>query len=720
MKHSPLPKDRQRLIKKSEGQLQKSDESAFSIIPSHMSSRLSVSTRQTESSGNLTTEKDMVYHHLSFENDLFTSRVYKRNYRNPRIQQLFDGKGRECCTNPTPSDVLQTLLNQIPRYGPPNYKELLIQKSVESGVSLDFEPSRTSQDDTVSENAETRDKASMYPQMTVMPSHNKELRPNSNLADNDDDSDTQKVVSSSKDDLKYPLLPNSDSNQGKPAASRGSQVTGKVAVIPKGIEKCLLDEPRRDSNIKPSPGLWPETREGFLTVPFCDAVKWRSIADTGSGVIRESRSFLPPFHNDLPPANVRDKTGRSLTSNYCSQIFVKACARGDYTRVKELLKSGHNIHAQNAFPAHPGVRAIHAAAYFGHSAIVQLLLQNGASTEDRTLSTNSTPLHLATHLAKIRVMGLLLEYGAEIAARNRKGEQPVHLASASGQTEALTVLLESGATLDSSNDLGHFPLHCALEGSDRPEVIEFLIRKGADLHKQTANFSQERPLEMASRRDRHRSVRILLDCGAGVRYQQLESSIHIAITRGSQSCLEELVRHNSTYHGLDLLWFKAIKWLLWHPLPSQGIRSADPTVLALLIEYDYRSAGSDSTLSQGFLPAMWLVSVSKKLSIPSPPAENIDTLNEQGVSSLYEAIWQGKRRLSLALFNAGARLLSHKHGYTLDLQVREGANSGEQCFMLSMKFDTIWPGQRRVNYQGHDKMLDAIRALGWDCVSRRV
>ena len=68
-------------------QFQKSDESAYSIVPSRMSSRLSISTRHS-----LSSDSHLSYHRLSFDDDLFTAKVYKRSYRTPLIKRLFRRK----------------------------------------------------------------------------------------------------------------------------------------------------------------------------------------------------------------------------------------------------------------------------------------------------------------------------------------------------------------------------------------------------------------------------------------------------------------------------------------------------------------------------------------------------------------------------------------------------------------------------------------------------
>lgn len=86
---SPTIHETNEMIRTARKQFQKSDESAFSIVPSRMSSRRSTSTKQTWDGENLNNDGNMSYRQLSFENDLFTAKVYKRSYRTPLIQRLF-------------------------------------------------------------------------------------------------------------------------------------------------------------------------------------------------------------------------------------------------------------------------------------------------------------------------------------------------------------------------------------------------------------------------------------------------------------------------------------------------------------------------------------------------------------------------------------------------------------------------------------------------------
>ena len=116
-------------IQRSQKQFSKSDESAFSIVPSRLSSRISISTGQTSRPNSAISHVDMVYHRLSFENDLFTARVYKRNYRSERGQRLRrnqSDRDHDGVTNKSDSDNQ----NKNPSEEKPQSKEAIGETSV--------------------------------------------------------------------------------------------------------------------------------------------------------------------------------------------------------------------------------------------------------------------------------------------------------------------------------------------------------------------------------------------------------------------------------------------------------------------------------------------------------------------------------------------------------------------------------------------------------------
>ena len=74
---------------------------------------------------------------------------------------------------------------------------------------------------------------------------------------------------------------------------------------------------------------------------------------------------------------------------------------------------------------------------------------------------------------------MLLEAGADLAARNERGTTPLHDAAFRGNAETVTVLLEAGADLEARNESGTTPLHMAALGGNA-ETVTALLEAGAD------------------------------------------------------------------------------------------------------------------------------------------------------------------------------------------------------------------------------------------------
>lgn len=68
---------------------------------------MSIHTGRTADGGASKSEDDLVYKPLTFENELFTARVYKRNYRTPALQRIFKGTEQKTSDKTRPRTVAQ-------------------------------------------------------------------------------------------------------------------------------------------------------------------------------------------------------------------------------------------------------------------------------------------------------------------------------------------------------------------------------------------------------------------------------------------------------------------------------------------------------------------------------------------------------------------------------------------------------------------------------------
>ncbi|KAL7303642.1 hypothetical protein TKK_0003787 [Trichogramma kaykai] len=139
-----------------------------------------------------------------------------------------------------------------------------------------------------------------------------------------------------------------------------------------------------------------------------------------------------------------------------------ACMSNSVTRVNLLLSQGVDVNLDSF-----KYSALHIAAQYRHLDVVQILLEHKANPNqpDHELST---PLHslarlCVCHCTNIirccdkrkpvdKIIQLLMEYGANIEARNRDGDHPLDLAVSRFDVQLVESLLKHGASLDSLNE----------------------------------------------------------------------------------------------------------------------------------------------------------------------------------------------------------------------------------------------------------------------------
>lgn len=163
---------------------------------------------------------------------------------------------------------------------------------------------------------------------------------------------------------------------------------------------------------------------------------------------------------------------------------------------------------------------IHQAAIYGDTRLLQQLLETDpAIVNSQMMVTDATPLHLACEEGHLAVAKVLLEWKADINARDKAGETPLHktmdymkgsffraLWNGRKSVALAEFLLVCGASVDARNAMGDTPLHkAAMLGSNA--LVAMLLKYGADPN--SRNHKGNTPLRTAVQYRQQRVAELL-------------------------------------------------------------------------------------------------------------------------------------------------------------------------------------------------------------------
>ncbi len=154
----------------------------------------------------------------------------------------------------------------------------------------------------------------------------------------------------------------------------------------------------------------------------------------------------------------------------------EASALGRAGRLKTILgQSQVRVNEANA----EGFTPLGLAAFFGHADAVKVLLDHGATADQRDKSRfANTALDAAVAANRTDVVRALLAAGAKPNVRDSADYTPLHKAAANGNIETVRMLLEHGADAAAVRKGGGSPLAEA-EAKGHAEIAELLRANGA-------------------------------------------------------------------------------------------------------------------------------------------------------------------------------------------------------------------------------------------------
>ena len=274
--------------------------------------------------------------------------------------------------------------------------------------------------------------------------------------------------------------------------------------------------------------------DGGIQMPPTGALSTEEI-----GILRawidQGADFRLEIKEEAPPKPVEPKVAQ----------FISAVRSGDTHAVeKSIAADPASVKARDLAGSTP----LHHAAGFGALATVKLLLEKGADVNAKN-RRGSTPLYWAIHdEAKVR---LLLNRGAAINVKQADGRTPLYQAAsiASGNS-ILRLLLDKGADSTLATSTGQTPLMAAATRGD-VEAMRLLIGKNADVN--ARNGAGATALMGAAVNGNPRAVQLLLEKGAdpNVANKRKETALANASTAGVEETVKLLLDRGADVNARD-------------------------------------------------------------------------------------------------------------------------------------------------------------------------
>ena len=197
-------------------------------------------------------------------------------------------------------------------------------------------------------------------------------------------------------------------------------------------------------------------------------------------------------------------------------------------------------------PVDPKVAAVIAAVRTRDRATLETLIAADPALVTSTDAGGSTPLHHAAGFGAIDSLALLIDKGADVNAKNRRGSTPLFWAL---QDEAkVRLLLSRGATAKMKQVEGRSPVYQAsLLGNGFP-VLRLLLDNGGDPNVATLNGLTA--LSGAALRGDVDAMRLLIDKGATVDAKNGAgaTALMAAATNGSPAAVQFLLERGADPH----------------------------------------------------------------------------------------------------------------------------------------------------------------------------
>ena len=218
------------------------------------------------------------------------------------------------------------------------------------------------------------------------------------------------------------------------------------------------------------------------------------------------------------------------------------CAmRGCLEAMKACLAAGAEVDAARCDEEGDWFTALLHAGHGGHEAVVEALLEAGASATVGLDGEDETLLTVCQGIPTPSIVRRLAEAGADVCGgTSRRGYTALMVAARMGNLAVMEALVDLGVDMTFANIYGRTAIHFATRTASAEEV-RWLAERGVSVQGNGVNDS---PLQFACLFGHVDAVRALIELGADVHYMggEAETALHCAVQGSQEEAAVEIVR----------------------------------------------------------------------------------------------------------------------------------------------------------------------------------
>ena len=220
-------------------------------------------------------------------------------------------------------------------------------------------------------------------------------------------------------------------------------------------------------------------------------------------------------------------------------LFLNLVAKGNQERLIEFLLKycGEDVNQAGKID---GATPLYMAAYYGHEAVVRLLLNNGADPNQARTIDEATPLFMAVEKGNFQIVDFLLSIGADPNIANNEGETCLMIAAAEENNKAMIdLLLNNNADMKKYTKKDEITALYYASYNKNYAIVESLLKKGAGLK---CNKMQNLPIFAVSIND-YKLLKIMCEVEINVDTGDFMTPFRIAVHSGDVEMTKFLIEN---------------------------------------------------------------------------------------------------------------------------------------------------------------------------------